>query len=394
MSDLDPLEMLNQGVAAWNQWREKNPDVIPDLSEISFYKDDLIGADFKRTNLRRSLMDGALLSGVNFCEADLSGASLSGSHLNAANFSMAILSNADLSQADLRLADLSLASLDKADLSEADLTGAHLVMADLREANLTGADLSYADLAGANLLETDLSSVNLSGTILRNAVLKGTNLSKAILVETDMENANLSGCRIYGASVWNVQQAGAFQSGLIITPKDEPTITVDNLQLAQFIYLILDNKNRRDVIDAITSKVVLILGRFTEKHKAVLEAVKSKLLEMDLTPILFDFDKPASKDLTGTIETLARMARFILADLSDPSSIPHELATIIPYLRTTPVRLIKQKGSSGYTMIEDYERSYQWVLRTYEYNDGPALIAELPQVINPANEMAEKFRKE
>jgi type I restriction enzyme M protein len=38
--------------------------------------------------------------------------------------------------------------------------------------------------------------------------------------------------------------------------------------------------------------------------------------------ILFDFDKPASQDLTATVSTLAHLARFIIADLSDPSSIP------------------------------------------------------------------------
>ncbi len=91
----------------------------------------------------------------------------------------------------------------------------------------------------------------------------------------------------------------------------------------------LKNEKVRQVIDTITSKVVLILGRFTEERKAVLDAIREELRHRDFAPILFDFDKPASKDITGTVETLARMARFIIADLTDPSSIPYELGTVV-----------------------------------------------------------------
>ena len=37
---------------------------------------------------------------------------------------------------------------------------------------------------------------------------------------------------------------------LVITRWDEPTITVDNIEVAQFIYLMLHNQKIRDVIDA------------------------------------------------------------------------------------------------------------------------------------------------
>jgi hypothetical protein len=53
---------------------------------------------------------------------------------------------------------------------------------------------------------------------------------------------------------------------------EEPIITVDNIEVAQFIYLMLHNEKIRDVIDTITSKAVLILGRFTGERKAVLDA--------------------------------------------------------------------------------------------------------------------------
>ena len=125
---------------------------------------------------------------------------------------------------------------------------------------------------------------------------------------------------------------GAIQSNLVITPEDESAIQVDNLEVAQFIYLLLNNEKIRDVIDTITSKVVLILGRFTPERKVVLDAIRDELRKRDYLPVLFDFEKPASKDLTGTISTLANMARFIIADLTDPSSVPHELARLVPAL--------------------------------------------------------------
>jgi len=88
--------------------------------------------------------------------------------------------------------------------------------------------------------------------------------------------------------------------------------------VAQFIYLLLNNEKIRSVIDSITSKVVVILGRFTPERKAILDAIRDELRKRDYLPALFDFEKPASKDLTGTISTLANMARFIIADLTDP----------------------------------------------------------------------------
>jgi hypothetical protein len=63
---------------------------------------------------------------------------------------------------------------------------------------------------------------------------------------------------------------------LVITP-DEPAITVDNIEVAQFVYLMLNNQKVRDVINSITSKAVLILGRFTQERKPVLEALREEL---------------------------------------------------------------------------------------------------------------------
>ncbi len=232
----------------------------------------------------------------------------------------------------------------------------------------------------------DLTEADLSGAFLSQANLRGT-----ILVETNLEDAKLARCKVYGISAWNLKvNEETKQSDLIITRPNQPAITVDDLEIAQFIYLLLNNQKVRHVIDAVTSKVVLILGRFTNEREAVLDATREELRRRNLTPIL-DFGKPASKDLRGAVETLARMARFIIADLTDPSSIPHQFATIIPLLRTTPILPLRLIGSRGYSMFDDLH-AYPWVLKEHEYKDGTSLISTLLEVIAPADEMAKKLR--
>ncbi len=206
--------------------------------------------------------------------------------------------------------------------------------------------------------------------------MAGVDFEGATLIETDFEGADISGSKIYGISAWDVRLAPSTKmNGLVITKKEQPVITVDDLEVAQFVYLLLNNSKVRNLIDTITSKVVLILGRFTEDRKAVLDAIREELRSRNFTPIIFDFVKPASKDVTGTVETLARMARFIIADLTDPSSIPHELATVVPFLRTTPVLPIRLDGSRGYSMFEDLWHSYPWVLEPHDYRDSETLIS-------------------
>jgi hypothetical protein len=45
----------------------------------------------------------------------------------------------------------------------------------------------------------------------------------------------------------------------VITPEEESVIQVENLEVAQFVYLLFNNEKIRDVIDTIGKKAVLIL---------------------------------------------------------------------------------------------------------------------------------------
>jgi 5-methylcytosine-specific restriction endonuclease McrBC regulatory subunit McrC len=94
--------------------------------------------------------------------------------------------------------------------------------------------------------------------------------------------------------------------------------------------LLLNNQKIRHVIDTITSKVVLILGRFTPERKAVLDAIRKELRQRDRLPVLFDFEKPTNRTTEETVSTLAHMVRFVIADLTDAKSVLQELRSIVP----------------------------------------------------------------
>ena len=170
---------------------------------------------------------------------------------------------------------------------------------------------------------------------------------------------------------------------MVITSGDEPAITVDNIEVAQFVYLLLHNEKIRDVINTITSKVVLILGRFTDERKSVLDAIREELRKRDYLPILFDFNVPATRDITETDTLQARITRFIIADLTDPSSIPKELEAIAPGL-AVPVQPLLEGSARPYAMFKDYWK-YEWVLPVYRYDGLEPLLATLAEkVIAPA----------
>ena len=263
---------------------------------------------------------------------------------------------------------------------------------DLFEAELSEANLSEANLIRADLIRADLSRANLSGADLSGADLSRADLSEAPLVSADLTGANLTGSRVYGVSVWRSKLEGAKQQNLVITRIDEPQITVDHIEVAQFIYVMLNNQKIRDVIDTITSKVVLILGRFTDERKAVLNALREELRKRNYLPVLFDFSVPATRDITETVSLLARMARFVVADITDAKSIPQELAVIVPDLPSVPVQPLLLEGSAEYGMFEHFKR-YPWVLETYRYASSERLIAGLAEhVIDPAEDYARSVR--
>ncbi len=217
MADQQQLKRLKQP-HVWNRWRLENLGRWVDLSGANLDRAHLSGANLGDADLRKAHLSGAILGGADLGEAILTEADLSGANLDRAYLRGAYLSGANLTRAILY----------ETDLREADLSGAILTGADLSKAILTGADLSKADLSGAFLDEAVLARANLSGATLTN-------------------------CHVYAISAWDLQcDDETTQGGLIITPGDQPTITVETLEMAQFISLLLKNKHLHDLINTLT----------------------------------------------------------------------------------------------------------------------------------------------
>jgi len=368
MANQELLGILKQGVQVWNKWRAKNLGFPVDL-----FGAELSGADLRQANLWKADLRQADLWKADLWNADLSEADLSGASLMGASLSRAHLGGAHLYGAHLMGANLS-----GADLREADLSGA-----DLREANL-----NETDLAGALLMGADLKRADLSGADLRGADLRGTSL-----VRTVIDKAKISGSLVYAVNVLDLKGEFEEQKDLIITPSKTPIITVDNIKVAQFIHLILNNEEIRDVINTLTSRSVLILGRFSVlERKSILDALRNRLRECDLLPIVFDFDRPTDKDFTETIKILAGLSLFVIADITNPKSSPLELQATVPDYQIPFVPII-QEGEQPFAMMVDLQKKYNWVLDTLSYSSIETLIKALkPAIIDPAIEKHNELR--
>jgi uncharacterized protein YjbI with pentapeptide repeats len=210
------LRKLKQGVAAWNQWRQKHPEIKPDLSHENIFK----------LNLGSDRFRGADFSQVNFTQTYLHVFDFSGADFRKANLSEANLTSSDLSRADLRDADLKGTVFRYSDLSAANLSGTDLRQARLEDANLRGADLSRADLGGMDLRELDLSGTNLSRANLRAANLSGVNLN-----QTNLSGAHLTDADLSGAKLEAVDLSGADLSGLDLRGLDLRTANLRDANL-------------------------------------------------------------------------------------------------------------------------------------------------------------------
>jgi uncharacterized protein YjbI with pentapeptide repeats len=369
MANEEHLKILKQGVEQWNKWRLEN-HIRPDLSGADLSSADLSGADLSNADLRRA----------NLSEANLSDTDLSRADLYAAKMVGANLSGAILGRTNLYDANLSGAILSDAELSRANLSGANLISAKLFDADLSGANLSEAKLRGAGLAGADLGSANLTSADLTDADLSGTGL-----VETNFTNATITGCRTYGASAWNMTLVGTVQHNLVITKEGEPVVTVDNIEVAQFIYLLLHNEKVRDAIDTIGKKGVLLLGRFTGGRIAVLERLREELRKRDFMPMVFNFDKPETKDFTETIRLLAGLSRFVIADITNPRSAPLELQATVPEYMI-PFVPILERGEEPFAMFRDlWIKHREWVLDPIRYPSVDRLIEVLDaEIVKPA----------
>lgn len=405
------LDLLRRAAAngdstIWNNWREKNATTSPDLRGLEMPGANLSGVDLSKANLFRA----------NLQDADLQRAKLSGANLVYAQFQRAKLDKAEILNANLEEAQFAGAQLPEAILRHSDLTAASFRGANLCRANLgriegedvifADADLIGADLEKADLWMADLSGAKLNQSTLRDANLNqanlaGANLSGADLIRVRMTGVNLCGAslhhaKIYGLSAWDVKtDSKTKQRDLsIAAPGKADRIMVDDIEVAQFVNLLVDHKKLRKVITAVANRGVLILGRFAEpSRKAFLEALANAAREKGLLPIIYDFDRPPEQDWTETVLTLASMSLFVIADITKPVSVQLELQASVPNCMVPFVPVLK-KGEAEFSMFKNLQTKYNWVLPIIRYGAEESLVAAFEDaILAPALELRQKLNK-
>ncbi|NIV16471.1 MAG: hypothetical protein GWN62_36040, partial [Aliifodinibius sp.] len=281
------------------------------------------------------------------------------------------LGGANLARAELCRANLSEANLESANFEEADLSEAKLSEAYLYRANLCGANLQYADLRGTCLIGADI---------------RGADLRECTLVDTNLEYADLSGSSVFGVSAWRLNLKETTQKNLVISQYNEPEVKVDSLEIAQLLYWLLYNENIYTIIDKITSKLVIISGHFIAERKPIFKVLQSELHQHGLTPILLDFEETAEKVANTTIHTLANIARFVIADITNPRTIPGSMLSFIEGLPSIPVQPIKNRASDLWLAYERIQKK-SWVLPLYQYQDVDDLLTNFTkEIIEPAEQ--------
>ncbi len=341
MNHLELLKKLGS-VEAWNAWRIEHPHERPNFQGESLY--GLFDTRFPEPGAVKGAR--AQLSGINLADANLR--------------------NAFLEFADLHRANLINADLENAILTDANLEGAQLEGALLRDANMRRTGLRGASLRKANLMYTQFNGADLSA-------------------------ADLTDSNIYGVSAWNVHlDEHTQQSSLRIENYGEPSIRVPSLELAQFFYMLRDHNRLRDVIASVVERGVLLLGRFSEERKVIIEAVADALLKRDYLPMIFDFKEIPGKDVSETIVTLASLSRFVIADITQPRSIPQEAQAIIPHQKV-PFIPIQQQGEPRWSMFETF-MTYPWVIKTVRtYRTKDDVMGGLDELINEAEVLFSKL---
>lgn len=365
----DSLE--HGGVVRWNQWRRRAPRVKPDLSgirlpgrnldQVDFHGAILDGADMPHASLWRADLRGARLRGANLFMANLFGAKAVGADFRRARLNRALLEKSDCSHADFR---------GWTEMQCADLTSAVFVKAKMRQAQLANADLTDARFDAAELHKVDLSGAVLHGTSLRGAKLNGANVQGAFIrrVWTDRRTEQRS--LVVDFNLWGSRRG--------VLSVEVPT--VNDIQVAQFYNVLSEHGSVANLIAAGSMSVVLILGRFTPKRKRVLDRLAWALRQRGKSAVVFDFPGPRNRELSDTVRLVAALSEFIVVDLTDPSSVPLEMQSLIPDLMV-PVVTVIESGSKPFAMLADLQRRYYWILPPVAYRNAQHLVRHMDGAI-------------
>lgn len=286
----DPADVILRGAATWNAWRRQaNPYLY--FSSPRWY--DCPGPN------------GVQIKGAN--RLDFSGMDLSGAQIHRA-FAEGL-----------------------------NLRGARFVGAHFEEG-----DFSRADFSGATFRDTRFNKTILTDACFDGASFVNCNLNRVNLTRASFRVEEITETVVYGIAAWDLQvDERSKQSRLVVERTYElysdfiasgrVPLMVDDIELAQFVHYLANHKRVRSMIDVLTDRGVLLLGRFADGGLDLLYELRDALLARGYRPMIFDFARPDSLSMTETVVTMAALSKLIVVDLSGPS-VPWELGNALSQL--------------------------------------------------------------
>jgi len=361
------VQLIQSGIDNWNRWRENRRNIETQLENtgyLNFTKSHLTAQDFtgadltrvtlNRSTLRRANFTKALLDKSNFCYSNLSGATFSGVTSELVDFA-------------------------GSDLSAAKFSDIRFIKSNFKTSQINNATFSESIISESRFRETTFRN-----TTFNQVEIIDCDLQYATFINCRFINSSLINCDVYGVSVWDCIFESVIQSDLNIGRIGHPRITVDDLEMAPFISLLLAHEKLRSVITSLTQRGVLLLGRFRDDGHAQLRQIANSLKSLNYLPIIFDFDCPEHRDTTETIITLVSLVKFVVADLSGPS-VPYELAKTVPHFMIPFVPIVA-KGTKIFSMFKDLLK-YPWVLQPIEYETIDVVVSDIQGlIIEPAEQ--------
>jgi hypothetical protein len=333
------FEVLKRGVKAWNAWRERHPEIRPDLSGALLA--DLLAPEinFTRTNLSRTVLYHADLTRSMFI---------------GANLHKTILIEAALDQCFFSGTKLDQTSFNSASLQKA----------NFMRSVLTEADLSHTDLSGADFRMTRLERVNLEFAILNNC---------------NLSNASLENCLVYGIKGSVLETGGLQTKNLVVTNHADPTVVVDSLAAVTAIFARWQSGEAGQVVPE--RRLVMILGNFQNERRKLLNTLRRELMLRGLIPVVFHFDKPLSRTFLDVTRQIATLTQSVIVDFTPPHLMDTDFQAALPYFKL-PIQLIAM-DSAATRGIEALQQ-YPWILEPYFYPDlAGAMRAAGAKIIDP-----------